>query len=237
MSGLAGFLVGFLGSAPLAAPLIARGYSREHFVAGLAQFLVVVLGAGTVCGAIGLRVGVTIGSFWERRHRVNRRVQPEDPELVEPAMVAPLLAPTPAYPAGERRRARDWSVRYEVGGINAPAFLLLAQRVWPGDYDEARVGSALETTTNIGAWDGEHLVGVVRVLTDGYLFATIPEILVEPGHRNRGIGAELMRRALDASPRGALFFGARPESAGFFERVGAERGPAGFTMRSRAPRP
>ncbi|MDQ6829886.1 MAG: GNAT family N-acetyltransferase [Gemmatimonadota bacterium] len=236
MTGLAGFLLGFIGTAPLAAPFIAKGYAREHFVGGLAQFLAIVLGAGTLFGIVGLRFGVTLGSMWERRHRQHRRYQPEDYSYEEPAPMAPIVAPTPAFPAGSSRRARDWSIRYETGGIEPAAFLTLAQRVWPREYDEPRVASALGITTNTGAWDEGRLVGVVRVLTDGYLFATVPEILVDPEYRNRGIGAELMRRALESSPRGALFLGARLESAGFFERVGAERGPTGFTMRAKTPR-
>jgi GNAT superfamily N-acetyltransferase len=41
-------------------------------------------------------------------------------------------------------------------------------------------------------------VGCVRVLTDGYFFATIPEILVLPVYRRRGIGWELMWRAVES---------------------------------------
>jgi len=33
--------------------------------------------------------------------------------------------------------------------------------------------AALTRTTNIGAWDDQRLVGAVRVLTDGYFFATV----------------------------------------------------------------
>jgi ribosomal protein S18 acetylase RimI-like enzyme len=75
-------------------------------------------------------------------------------------------------------------------------------------------------------------VGAVRVLSDGHLFATVPEILVDPGYRRRGIGRELMRRALAASP-GRLFFGAQPESLGFFRRLGAEPGPTGLVLSTR----
>jgi len=55
--------------------------------------------------------------------------------------------------------------------------------------------TALTRTTNIGAWDNDRLVGAVRVLTDGYFVATVPEILVDPDYQRRGIGRELMSRA------------------------------------------
>ena len=116
-------------------------------------------------------------------------------------------------------------------GFSAADFVALAKRVWPRDYDAARTAEAIARTINIGAWDGERLVGAVRVLSDGYLFSTVPEILVDPSYQRRGIGRELMARALDRAPRGALYFGAQPQSVRFFERVGCTRGPVGFVLR------
>ena len=118
-------------------------------------------------------------------------------------------------------------IRYGEG-ITPDEFLALGQRVWAGSYGLAEVTSALAHTTNIGAWDGDHLIGSVRLLTDGYFFATVPEILVDPDHRHCGIGRELMRRAVALAPRGRVFFGAQPEVVGFFERIGCERRLVGF---------
>jgi GNAT superfamily N-acetyltransferase len=116
-------------------------------------------------------------------------------------------------------------------GFSAGAFLALAGAVWPRDYDEPAVEKSLAVTKNIGAWDGDVLVGSVRVLTDGYLFTTVPELLVHPTYRRLGIGRELMRHALAMSPRQKLFFGAQPDAVGFFERIGATPGPVGFEFR------
>jgi GNAT superfamily N-acetyltransferase len=116
-------------------------------------------------------------------------------------------------------------------GFSAGDFIALANRVWPRDYDISRAAEAIARTINIGAWDGGRLVGAVRVLSDGYLFSTVPEILVEPQYQRRGIGRDLMAHALERAPRGALFFGAQPQSVGFFERIGCTRGPVGFVLR------
>ena len=105
----------------------------------------------------------------------------------------------------------------------ADEFLTLAQRVWPRDYSVADASAALERTINLGAWDGTRLVGSVRILTDGYFFATIPEILVDPDYQRRGIGQHLMELALERAPRGKLAFGAQPQSVAFFDRIGCER--------------
>jgi ribosomal protein S18 acetylase RimI-like enzyme len=105
----------------------------------------------------------------------------------------------------------------------ADEFLALAQRVWPRDYSLAHATTALERTINLGAWDGARLVGSVRILTDGYFFATVPEILVDPEYQRRGIGQRLMELALERAPRGKLAFGAQPQSVAFFDRIGCER--------------
>jgi len=126
-------------------------------------------------------------------------------------------------------------IRYDDSGFSVDAFLALAGRVWPGAYDRARTAGALARTTNIGAWDGDRLVGAVRVLTDGYFFATIPEILVDPAYQRRGIGRALMDLALQHTPRGVVFFGAQPQAVGFFERLGCARTLTGFTYGT--PRP
>jgi ribosomal protein S18 acetylase RimI-like enzyme len=117
-------------------------------------------------------------------------------------------------------------------GFAAGEFIALANRVWRKDYDEVRIAEALTRTINIGARDEERLVGTVRVLTDGFLFATVPEILVDPDFQHRGIGRALMRLAVSRAPRGVLFFGVQPQSVGFFERIGCVRGPMGFVMRA-----
>jgi hypothetical protein len=71
-------------------------------------------------------------------------------------------------------------LEYGTQELTAQAFVALAERVWPREYDLEGVAEALRNTVNIGAWDGDRLVGSVRVLSDGHLFATLPEILVDP---------------------------------------------------------
>jgi len=119
-------------------------------------------------------------------------------------------------------------IRYDTTPLDVDAFLALAQRVWPRDYDRERAAAALACTTSVSAWDRDRLVGSVRVLSDGYLFAVVTEILVDPDYQRTGIGRALMARALDGAPRGRLFLGAQPQSVAFFERLGYQRGPVGF---------
>src|SRR5262245_7881537 len=115
------------------------------------------------------------------------------------------------------------------------AFVSLVQQVWPRDYDRSRIDAALQRSHNVGAWDGDRLIGAVRILTDGYLLAWVAVILVEPAYQRQGIGQQLMDAALSIAPRGKLFLGAQPQSVGFFEKLGYERGPVGFVASRRTP--
>lgn len=128
-------------------------------------------------------------------------------------------------------------VEYRSGtaALTPAAFVALARRVWARDYDPDRIATAIDKTINIGAWVGDRLVGSVRVLSDGYLFNTVPEVMVDPEFQRHGLGRELMRRALGEAPGGRLFFGALPGNEPFFERSGFQRGPVGFVGRRHEP--
>ena len=121
-------------------------------------------------------------------------------------------------------------IRAPDGHLSATDFINLARKVWPRDYDIELAAEALQRTTNVTAWDGDRLVGCVRILTDGYLFGTIPEIFVDPEYQRHGIGRRLMERAWDLSPT-SLYFGAQPGNEPFFEKLGYERGMASFARR------
>jgi len=125
------------------------------------------------------------------------------------------------------------SVEYRSGEAALPveSFIGLAKRIWQRDYDPTKTAAALGLTINIGAWSGDRLVGSVRVLSDGYFFNTVPEVMVDPEFRKHGIGRELMRRALEAAPGGVLFLGAQPGNEKFFEQAGFRRGPTGYVGR------
>ncbi len=62
----------------------------------------------------------------------------------------------------------------------------LRQQNLAGDYDLDKTQTALSKTQNITAYDGKTLVGVLRILTDGYFFGTITELLVHPEYQKQG---------------------------------------------------
>ncbi|MBH0155224.1 GNAT family N-acetyltransferase [Fictibacillus sp. 5RED26] len=98
-------------------------------------------------------------------------------------------------------------------------FLSLVNAVWPGEYHEQFTKEAIQKTLNITAWDDKELVGCIRILTDGYFFGTITEILVRSEYRGQKIGRHLMELAFEHSPT-SLFIGAQPGKEHFFEKLG-----------------
>ena len=106
--------------------------------------------------------------------------------------------------------------------LNASTFITFVNRVWPGDYDLVKTQAALSRTLNITAYDEKELVGCLRILSDGYYFGTITELLVLPKYQKQGIGSRLLTLAKDNTPT-MLYFGAQPGAEGFYEKNGCQK--------------
>ena len=113
--------------------------------------------------------------------------------------------------------------------LGAAAFIAFANKVWPGKYDEEKTAAALSRTLNITAYDGETLVGCLRILTDGYFFGTITEMLVLPEYQRQGIGSRLLQLARENTPT-MLYFGAQPAAEQFYEKNGCPKGFQSYTI-------
>src|SRR6476469_9204411 len=75
LSAYCGFLLGFLGSAPLAWELLAGQLDAGNFAKGLWYFFGMVTGAGIFSGIAGMGIGFVIGLTWEQFHRYRRRIR------------------------------------------------------------------------------------------------------------------------------------------------------------------
>ena len=106
--------------------------------------------------------------------------------------------------------------------LHASDFIPFVNAIWPGEYDAANTEIALSKTWNISAYDRGGLVGCLRVLTDGYFFGTITELLVLPAYQKQGIGSRLLQLARDNTPT-MLYFGAQPGAEPFYERNGCRK--------------
>lgn len=106
--------------------------------------------------------------------------------------------------------------------LNALVFIPFVNKIWPGQYNLDKTQSALSKTLNISAYDNSMLVGCLRILSDGYYFGTITELLVLPQYQNQGIGSRLLQLAKDNTPT-MLYFGAQPGVEQFYEKNGCQR--------------
>ena len=114
--------------------------------------------------------------------------------------------------------------------LNASVFIPFVNRIWPGEYDVNKTQEALSKTFNITAYDGEMLVGSLRILSDGYFFGTITELLVLPEYQGQGIGSKLIQLARFNTPT-MLYFGAQPGREAFYEKNGCERSMQSYTIK------
>ena len=113
--------------------------------------------------------------------------------------------------------------------LDAAEFLSFVNQIWPGSYDAERTQNALSKTINVTAYDGEKLVGCLRILTDGYYFGTITELLVLPDYQRKGVGTELLRLAKANTPT-MLYFGSQSGAEGFYEKNGCKKGLQSYTI-------
>ncbi len=223
---LCAFIIGWFASAPFAWPYIREGFEDGGSAAGgVLRFLVVVFAVGIASGGGGLALGAAIGSAWERYHRRTRNVHVEE------------LTPTGHVPDASEiaaKRAVLTRIRFANSGVDPAEFHELALRLGYAERERDRVVRAMQHSINIGAWDGDRLVGAARVLTDGHLSAALADIFVESESQRKGIGRELMTRAFNATPRGTLLIVAGNHSSAFFHGIGCERTMAGYVMRKPA---
>jgi GNAT superfamily N-acetyltransferase len=223
---LVAFIVGWFAAAPYGWPWISRGFDDGGNAArGVFIFLAIVFAAGVAAGLLGLVLGGAIGSAWERYHRSRRA-----PADAERDTTAEASARAGVVARKQGSTGRELSPTFAMS-VEVADYLGLIRLVSTEALDVARTTSALSQTVNIAAWHDGVLIGIARVITDGYLYAALADIVVHPDFQRRSVGRQLLGRAYDATPRGTLYINARSGSTGFFERLGCERGTPGFVMR------
>ncbi|HYE95908.1 MAG TPA: GNAT family N-acetyltransferase [Rubricoccaceae bacterium] len=84
----------------------------------------------------------------------------------------------------------------------------------------------------LSAWQGERLVGLARVLTDGVQVAYLCDLAVEPDVQGAGIGKHLIDAVLERCKGAELVLRDSNLSVGFYDRLGFERVENGWVRRA-----
>lgn len=77
----------------------------------------------------------------------------------------------------------------------------------------------------LGAYDNEKLVGIIRIVGDGYSIVFIQDILVLPEYQHQGIGSALLKKVLDMYQnvyQKTLLTDNTEKTIGFYKSVGFE---------------
>ena len=106
--------------------------------------------------------------------------------------------------------------------LNASIFIDFVNKVWQGNYDLDKTQIALSKNINLTAYDNDKLIGCLRILSDGYYFGTITELLVLPQYQKQGVGSKLLQLAKDNTPT-MLYFGSQPTVEQFYEKNGCQK--------------
>ena len=101
---------------------------------------------------------------------------------------------------------------------------------WNAVYkaDKAELSRALEGSWYVlSAYDGDKLIGVGRVVSDGVLYAMIYDMIVKPSHQGKGIGTTILEKLIAKCKRHRLrdiqLFSAKGKVPFYRERGFVER--------------
>lgn len=100
--------------------------------------------------------------------------------------------------------------------------------------DLSKLMRAIENSLHVfTAWDGQRLVGLIRMVGDGQTIMYIQDILVLKAYKRKGIGSALLKLALEANAhvrQKVLLTDESPETRKFYEANGFQSCDKGQTV-------
>ncbi|MFO1372816.1 MAG: GNAT family N-acetyltransferase [Candidatus Competibacteraceae bacterium] len=84
----------------------------------------------------------------------------------------------------------------------------------------------------ISAWDGQHLIGLARTLTDYDYVAYLADLAVDAAYQRQGIGKELIRRTPAAvKPTCSITLLAAPKANEYYPHIGFIHHPRAWMLK------
>ena len=72
----------------------------------------------------------------------------------------------------------------------------------------------------LGAYDGENLVGLARVMTDFVYTSYLSDLAVDEAYQHQGIGKQLIIEVKKFIPRAKVILLAAPAAEGYYPKIG-----------------
>lgn len=101
-----------------------------------------------------------------------------------------------------------------------------------GKYPTRLYKALINSATVLTAWNGNQLIGLVRILDDSEMLAYIHYVLVRPDYQGQGIAGTLVEMAKEKY-KDYLYIEIMPEeskNAAFYEKYGFQRMSDGVAM-------
>ncbi|MBN8569043.1 MAG: GNAT family N-acetyltransferase [Ignavibacteria bacterium] len=93
-------------------------------------------------------------------------------------------------------------------------------------HDSVNLAEAVKNSYYVlTAWDGDHLIGMMRVVGDGVTISYIQDILVKKKYKRRKIGTKLLTKTLEHFKnvrQTVLLTDNKEETVGFYKAMGFE---------------
>ncbi len=112
---------------------------------------------------------------------------------------------------------------------------LLSTNCWPGRRSKENIRISIENAICYGVYHCGTQVGFARVVTDRAAVYWLCDVVIDEGHRRKGLGKRLIE-CIVANPelKGLLGILATSDAHGLYERYGFERDSRQFMLRRSA---
>ena len=112
---------------------------------------------------------------------------------------------------------------------------LLSDSYWANKRTKELIEKTIENSFCYGVYSEEEMIGFARVVTDYATMAWICDVMIDKGHRGKGLGKKLISCILETpelkNVRSAL---ATKDAHGLYEQFGFERVESRFMVRKPA---
>ncbi len=126
----------------------------------------------------------------------------------------------------------DREIRYETG-LEGVDWARMKELLSADDFDNGRTPEQLRESfanshTAVIAFDGDHIVGTARAISDGVCNAYVVDVWTLSSHRGRGVARGMMGR-LEEGLRGQHVYLFSDDAVGFYKKLGYREQPTGLS--------